>query len=241
MKNQDLSTVFPEINDPEWIKEREECWALALEKGDWKSEYRKKDLEKIRQYFFCGKYPEGLDITKYSGVMLDLFPIQTKAGYDYYYKTHEFTPEQLESNFQSAFLDQQTSGMRWQEQREYFDYHVGHSFSETKSFLVKEGDLEISINPLKQFLSMSAKLNRFLRREGGVIYPEKLAYFITYYLSLFQYLVEGAMKDNVLQDDVVSMLMKRVLTGEVRDFTPEEKSSAEKIVTELKKIFSQVS
>ena len=209
MSEPELSTVFPEINDPEWLKEREECWALALEKGDWKSEYRKKDLEKIRQYFFYGKYPEGLDITKYSGVMLDLFPIQTKAGYDYYYKTHEFTPEQLESNFRSAFLDQQTSGMRWQEQREYFDYHVGDKFLEKKIFIVKGNPISISVEIRSRFKDMSSRLYSFLGNEPHYL-PEKIYSFLPYYKSMYEYLFSHSINLDEVGSKTLPKLMRKV-------------------------------
>lgn len=114
MSKQTLSDIFPELKDPEWIKDREECWQLALDKGDWKSEYRKKDLEKIKHYFFTGEILEGFPFPEKWLRLLKLFPIQTKAGYDYYYQTHDFTESQLESNVNSAFLDQQTADSRQQ-------------------------------------------------------------------------------------------------------------------------------
>ncbi|MEJ2046013.1 MAG: hypothetical protein P8X89_22380 [Reinekea sp.] len=152
MSKQTLSDIFPELKDPEWIKDREECWQLALDKGDWKSEYRKKDLEKIKHYFFTGEILEGFPFPEKWLRLLKLFPIQTKAGYDYYYQTHDFTESQLESNVNSAFLDQQTADSRQQAAGSRQQTCVGRS---------KRRILIIML----AFFSLSAKFNKYLRKK----------------------------------------------------------------------------
>jgi hypothetical protein len=184
-----IDELFPEINSPDWISDREECWQLAMNEGDWKSEYRKKDLAKIKDYFFSGHYPKGVDITTYSGTMLKLFPIQTKAGYDYYYSTHDFTAEQLESNFSSAFLGQQSSGMRWQEQKAYYDYHVGDEFNPTKRFEVQGITKKIDVDAITWFKQISSAISGFLR-EDIYMPPEKLIHMLPYLVSAAEFILE---------------------------------------------------
>ena len=108
----EIEKIFPEIKDPKWIEQRDEMWVIALKVSEFKKEYRKKELEMIRHYFITGELRDGFPFLEQSNRLLKLFPIQTKEGYDYYYQTHDFTEEQLYSNFRSAFVNKKSSGMK---------------------------------------------------------------------------------------------------------------------------------
>ena len=213
MSNDSLSSIFPELNDPQWLKEREECWQIALKEGSWKSEYRKKELEKIRHYFFTGEILDGLDIVKYSGYMLDLFPIQTKAGYDYYYQTHEFTAKQVESNFRSAFLSQQSSGMRWQEQKEYFNYHVGEVFELKKEFLVEKNVISFEVEPSSRFNQIFTEIFDFLSQDISM-YPEKLMHMLPYFESVAEYMQSSNIDFGKVKKRLLPKLIARIENDE---------------------------
>lgn len=55
--------------------------------------------------------------------------------------------------------------MRWQEQKAYFDYHVGNEFVEKKYFFVSGRKMEVEFNPIDRFFSLSAKFNKYLRKK----------------------------------------------------------------------------
>ncbi|MFQ3231985.1 hypothetical protein [Reinekea sp.] len=210
---QPLAELFPEIQTEAWQKEREECWLLALEKGEWKSEYRKKDLERIRHYFFTGEVLDDLPITKYTGYMIDLFPIQTKAGYDYYYQTHEFTQDQVEGNIRSAFLNQESKGMRWQEQKAYFDYHVGQEYKPEITLVTAGKEVVISLDAIGDFESMIAKFSIFLRKGVGAG-AEKILYFVHYFESLVNYIENNNIDASKIDSEMMLKLVERVKSGE---------------------------
>jgi hypothetical protein len=213
MSNEPLSTLFPELNDPQWIKQREECWQLALTEGDWKSEYRKKELEAIHHFFFTGNISERFPFFENNRMMLMLFPIQTKAGYDYYYQTHEFTAKQVESNFRSAFLSQQSSGMRWQEQKEYFNYHVGEVFELKKEFLVEKNVISFEVDPSSRFNQIFTEIFDFLSQDISM-YPEKLMHMLPYFESVAEYMQSSNIDFGKVKKRLLPKLIARIENDE---------------------------
>lgn len=178
-----LAEHFPEILTPEWQKDREECWQLALEKGEWKSEYRKKDLDKIRHYFFTGEVLDGLAIQKYYGDMFYLFPIQTKTGYDFYYRTHELDEKQVESNVKGALINHAYLGYRDIEHENYWNYHLSDTFAPTRVLLSGENLVEIKVNAKEFGNSVRAAMGN--ATEQGLRVDWCIKRF-DYFLSIFK-------------------------------------------------------
>lgn len=68
--------------DSQWVKKREEVWVQIEE--DLSDEYRKKELEEIKSYFFTGKLPSHYKLSDRAKFIY--FPVQSPQGWDYVFE-----------------------------------------------------------------------------------------------------------------------------------------------------------
>ena len=209
---------FPEINNPDWIEHRTIGWQLALEQGGWKKEYRKKELEQIRLYFFTGKYDEEMVLSEYWGNLLQMFPIQSPLGYEYFYKRQNLTKDLLESFTRSAFVDLSHSGQDETAQLSYWDYHLGEKFQSKMIRITREGPVEIDLDPVATAKSIFVRLTSYL---NGDVYSDKPKWVLRtgYFFSVLQCIAE--MEGFIRNDNIdyfrkyLSIIITRRFPGEV--------------------------
>ena len=205
-----VEDIFPEITDPEFIKKREKDWELALTVGDWKSKYRKKDLEKIKAYFFTGAYDQDNPIATYRGSLLKMFPIQSPKGYDFFYENHEFLKESLEEIAVSSTGVASQNGMDEAAQLAYFDYHLGETFKPTVTRYCKNGAIEVSLKSRNIAMNIFAGISDYCDNmdKSEKFYSER----IPYYFSVLPYVDSSEIFRSKLNDDYYFKFFKSIVS-----------------------------
>ena len=216
-----VEDIFPEITDPEFIKKREKDWELALTVGDWKSKYRKKDLEKIKAYFFTGAYDQSNPLGTYRGSLLKMFPIQSPKGYDYFYENHEFSEETLERIAASSTVVASQNGMDEAAQLAYFDYHLGETFQPTVTRYCKNGPIEVALSPTDIAMNVLSGIKRYCDNKNKIykFYSQRISFCFSslpyvdsselfqskmiedYYLNFFKLVISRKFKGRKVKND----------------------------------------
>ena len=205
-----VEDIFPEITDPEFIKKREKDWELALTVGDWKSEYRKKDLEKIKAYFFTGAYDQSNPLAPYLGTLIEMFPIQSPKGYDYFYENHEFLKESLERIAVGCTVVARDNGMDEAAQLAYFDYHLGETFQPTVTRYCKNGAIDVSLKSTNIAKNVFAGIRRYCNKKDKTekFYSKR----IPYYFSVLPYVDLSKMFQSKMIEDYYLNFFKLVIS-----------------------------
>ncbi|MEJ2046010.1 MAG: hypothetical protein P8X74_17570 [Reinekea sp.] len=178
----DLSIVFPEINDPDWIRQREENWQIMLENSDIKSEYRKKDLEKIKRYFFNGEIEPDMPLQDAYIWLFETFPIQRREGYDYLFLNNDYTQEQVKDITLSALMDLSSSGLTNDQQLIHWDYHLGKEFSSQVTRVCQSGLVSVEVDPYILSKDYLILISAYLRQPSYSAYY-KLSLRLSYVFS----------------------------------------------------------
>ena len=188
-----IENDFPEINEPKWYEQRELNWRLALKSGSWKSEYRRKDLEKIKKYFFTGQYDSSMPLASYCLDLIRMFPIQNEIGYQYYYTNTELSLEQLEKLTRTALMDLSHYGQDETAQLSYWDYHLGKTFQSKMIRITREGPIEIDLDPIQTAKSFISNLFRYMRTNSYSESPKwavRLGYLFSLPPSVFEKIMD---------------------------------------------------
>jgi hypothetical protein len=195
----DLSIVFPEINDPDWIRQREENWQIMLDNSDIKSEYRKKDLEKIKRYFFNGEIEPDMPLQDAYIWLFEIFPIQRREGYDYLFLNNDYSQEQVKDITLSALMDLSSSGLTDEQQLTHWDYHLGKQYTAQVIRTCKSGDIVVDIDPYHASRDMLFSIDRYLHRRtysgSFKVASQRLDY-------LFEALVAAREQYKLLEEDL---------------------------------------
>ena len=176
-----VEKVFPEIKHPAYLTRREACWEMALSEGGLKADYRKKQLQLMKSYFFTGAYTEEMEIAKYRGTLLKMFPVQTAKGYDYFYSQYEFDKKVLQRMTSSALVEATRCGMDEEAQLAYWDYHLGDKFTETVTRQCKNGSFEVSMNSINIAKSIGSRLRSYVDDPEDYLsfYSKRLPYYFS--------------------------------------------------------------
>lgn len=126
---------FESLENPEWIKKREEQWKLI----EWRysDELSRKERESLKWYFIKGNFPE---VTSYPIgyiTLLKLFPFQSKEGHMYVFKNFpaklEWTSKGL-GDFVCQLLLDNSELLTFEERLLQFRWYMGERFSVSVKF-----------------------------------------------------------------------------------------------------------
>ena len=246
-----INEIFPILGSTVWLAEREKAWAVAEVECELKKNHRKKELLKIRKYYFTGELGSDNPIEGQIGTKLYFFPVQSSVGYDYFYKNNVITEKQLLSITMHLFSDQSDLGFTEQEQLEHWDYHLGKTFQPAVTRETKDGPISIELDAREIVSNIIGYL--VLHLDSGS-YSQNPKWFVNlpYLFSAIEYAEDTLFRDEPilafkwLFSDVLA-IRHGTYTGELNayaiDFANkfmEFMNSSKKIDTELLKLFRKI-
>ena len=207
----DLKEQFPILSDPEWLARRESGWQLLLDNG-FKKEYQKKDLEIIRIYFFEGEVIEGSPLVTKTGMWVQMYPLQSREGYDHFYSNHHYSIDDLEQFNRKNFHDCSVYGMLPEDELAYWDYHLGPEYQPTVKRKTPEGLVVLNIDATHFFYNLMASTFSFLSVKD-VNYPTKFIEKLDYTFSILTYCIENKVAIDSKSEEIFNDSMYRAYHG----------------------------
>ncbi len=175
-------------NDPQWQAERERLWQ-GIEK-DLKANFRRKELNVIKHYFFSGELLEGYTIS--DGARFSYFPLQTNDAWDYILEEKLRSSASFEEILFDNFRDYSMEPHIAPYELMVWDYFLTETFEpEVKSRVpvgIKNEIVTITLDPLEVLSMIQAQIHGFLENGSCGNWPKWLKRD-TYYWSLWQYIV----------------------------------------------------
>jgi hypothetical protein len=243
--------LFPILNEPSWLVEREKDWEVAVAVGELKSDLRKKELNKLKHYFFTGELGNENPYEEYEGALFKMFPMQSNEGYSYLYKSKSYSIEFLKGLTFDALIDQSHNGHRESSQIAFWDYHLGKTFQPTVTRETKDGPISIELDAREIVSNIIGYLVLHL---GSGSYSQNPKWFVNlpYLFSAIEYAEDTLFRDEPILAfkwlflDVLA-IRHGTYTGELNayaiDFANnfmEFMNSSKKIVKELLKLFRKI-
>ena len=207
----DLKEQFPILSDPEWLARRESGWQLLLDNG-FKNEYRKKDLEIIRKYFFEGRMLENNPLYIQKGTWILLFPLQTSEGYDYFYEHYDFSAGVLNLNNREVFHSGSDHGMLPEDELAYWEYHLGHEYQPIVKRITPNGIVDLEIDPNYFFYNLWASTFDFMALPLDN-YSNKWLKNFDYILSILKFFYSNKIEPSDSSKRIFKKKMTNLLVG----------------------------
>ena len=149
-------------NDPQWQAERERLWQ-GIEK-DLKANFRRKELNVIKHYFFSGELLEGYTIS--DGARFSYFPLQTNDAWDYILEEKLRSSASFEQILFDNFRDYSMEPHKAPYELMRWDYFLTETFEpEVKSRVPVGREKEIvsiTLDPFHVLSMIQANISGFL-------------------------------------------------------------------------------
>lgn len=173
------------IQDPQWNKKREEAWGLVEPRIN--DEYRKKELEEVKRYFFTGEPPSNAKISDFGKLIY--FPLQSPEGWDYVFQNLVRDPKFFEEQLYQSVFEQTFSILSLEQELRLWDYFLGEGlYQENIKSRVPIGKnqeyVEIKIHHAKHLSNILAHLSTWV--EDDQAYGDKPKWVIKkdYFFSM---------------------------------------------------------
>ncbi len=168
--------------DVEWQIAREKAWA-PLESG-LKTDFRKKEIACIKQYFFTGVIPEGYHLDD-DGALLSHFPLVTPEGWDYVLQYLVKDKEVFEYKFYYSIYGGADGHDSIEKQLDYIDYFHPDTYQPVIKSRVpvgKEGEVvTVEVDLYRLFCFFASRFTKFVERGGE---PPLGFYRLDYFFSM---------------------------------------------------------
>ena len=182
-------------NDPQWQAERERLWQ-GIEK-DLKANFRRKELNVIKHYFFSGELLEGYTIS--DGARFSYFPLQTNDAWDYILEEKLRSSASFEQILFDNFRDYSMEPHKAPYELMRWDYFLTETFEpEVKSRVPVGREKEIvsiTLDPLRVFSMIQASISKFLNSGACGNWPKWIDR-PKFYWGLWNYITDDCFERN---------------------------------------------